>query len=491
MTVCITAALLASCGDPVVSPGGIPPSPSIEIVSPPYTGDVSSYSTYIEFAWLPNGDDPAECTRYIWSEVVDTEGNYDPGFDFISDLNENRWRYEDRWSDWSCLTRESGPGWSLTLGDDEELRSGRYHFLAVQSMGRAGNVDTTFVRNINVRHFIPRRLSEPYLKVYEPVLGGFRFLGTTMNPVAVKVPPGIALRFRWDADPSKYFSELKGFRYGWDIEDPENWDGPYSTGVRSASTAEFNSGVHTLFIEAADMAGNVSLARIAVEIVPWYMQRDLLWIDDFESVDIPIPDYSWPPEYEHDAFWLGICSRAPGFDPSRDEYDCRQSALPPGVELVGGYRNIVWTYSIQNSDWAGIVRFIPESLTTLAGPSPRNVISIFLRKGGHLWTLGRSDRGGGLAAVSPESGLEFPFRVDREIAGTGTDDPSGRESMAWLDHCVTVIDKVQGNFRDHSWMPERLLDHHDVFRSAFLDAGDPVTASFAGLPADLRLRDEV
>ncbi|MBU8923063.1 MAG: hypothetical protein KOO63_14690 [Bacteroidales bacterium] len=488
--VCLVS--LAGCGDDSVRPGNTSGDPSVLIVSPAISSSTPGYSAYIDFRWQPYEESDIKCTRCLWSEIVDTSGIYSPGFDFIGDLNENIWRYEDMWSEWKCAGRESGGSGNFILGDDEEPRLARYHFFAVQAMDRAGGVTTTFTKNINVRHFMVKATIGPFLKIYEPLLGGFRFIGTSSNTPLKKVPQGVDLEFRWKADASSYFGEIEGYRYGWDIVDVESWESPFLPQTMSTGSVTFGSGIHTLCIEVIDKAGNMSRAKIAVEAIPWQMDRNLLWVDDFRSANYPIPDYSWPPEYEHDSFWLDICSSAAGFDPSVDVFDCDERNSPPPIETIGRYKNLIWTYSYTESFWNEIVHFVPETMISTISPSETNVISLFLRKGGHVWTLGRSDRGGGLAAELSTLVQDFPLRLATESAGAENPaDGSGVDGMAYKDYCVSVLDKVQGVFREHEMMPPRYLGHYDAFRYATIDEFDPVTLSVPGMPERLDLREEV
>ncbi len=493
----VSAACLSiwtGCGDDTVGPGITPPQPSFVIVYPPYRTATASYSRYTRFAWQPSGENAPVYSRYLWSEVTDTLGVYNPAFDFVKDLNENPRRYDDMWSPWLRI-EGGGPGaLGTVLGDNETLATGRYHFIAVQGKDHSDNVTTVFDRTTSVRHFLVKPVSGPYLRVYEPLLGGFRYIGNTMNPSYKKLPAGVELRFRWSADASQYSGELEGYRYGWDIPDISAWNAPFVAGETETPVTAFNSGTHTLFIQAADRAGYRSLARIIIKIVDWPMERDLMWVDDFNSVNSPIPNYSWPPEYEHDAFWLSVCSRAPGFDPAVDVYECSRDFSAPGMERAGNYRNIIWTFSRGNDIWSTLVRFTPESLIGEATSSETNLISVFLRKGGHLWTLGRSDFNGGLAAVTAAGTAAFPLDIECEIAGARADcdgDRSGRESMPYRDYCVTMLDKVVGNIRQDEYMPYRSVSHFDVMKYAQRDDDDPVTASHPGLPARLDLRAEV
>ncbi|MBN1164324.1 MAG: hypothetical protein JXB45_07080 [Candidatus Krumholzibacteriota bacterium] len=500
LTLALLSAALAGCNEnPVLRPEEEPPilsQPYVFIDIPAPGASIPNYSKVVRFGWRSEGKNPTRDIRYLWTQSIDTLGQYNSSFDFIKDLNANPWRYGDRWSRWYTLTAPGDSGLCTIIGDDEELVVGRYHFFAVQSRDYRGAVTDTFTKNVNVRHFQVYSVTGPYLRVLDPLLASFRFVGTNLNPEVRKVAPGTPLNFHWAADLSAYSGTLAGYRYGWDIEDPDRWDAPYRPEITAIAQTMFFSGSHTLYIEASDLGGNLARGRITVEVVPFPLDRNLLWVDDFYATNAPNPTYSYPPEYEHDDFWIDICSRAEGFDPVRDVYDCFQYYSPPEIDHMGRYKNIIWTYSQGNNDyWSKIVHFIPES-TILQGSSDvtSNLISIYLRRGGHIWTLGRSDADGGLASVLEASAMIFPLNLKCEITGPsgGCDgDRSGTSSMAYDNYCVTMIDKVSGRFRTDSGMPLRYVNHYDVMRYAYRDDADAMTGAHADIPPRLDLWEEV
>ena len=67
---------------------------------------------------------------------------------------------------------------------------------------------------------------------------------------------------------------------------------------------------------------------------------------------------------------------------------------------------------------------------------------------------------------------------------------SGVRSMPYRDYCVTILDKVQGNFRSGDLMPDRILKNYDVLVHAYKDRFDTYAANPA-LPERLDLWDEV
>ena len=486
----------AGCGNDTSPTGpGAPDTtagPSLSITFPPYTGGIPKYLEVTRFSWASNGERPPVDIRYFATMLVDTTGEYNTAFDLVGDINENPARYDTMWSDWIPYGEPDGPGRTAVIGGEGELTYGRRHYFFVQGRDEDGRVTERFRKETNARHFTVTYSRGPALYIAERLLANFMFVGTSFRPEERTLPPGVSLSFYWKGDASQYNSEIAGYRYGWDVFSFEEWDAPFETGTTRSLPAAFHAGVHTMTIETIDIAGNITRGQITVEIVPWEMDRDLLLVDDYYASPYPVADLSTPTEEAHDAFWTSICSRAAGFDETMDIFDTYSWSRAPSVELTGRYRNIIWTYSPESANrWSRVVEFTPESAIDASRDETPNLISIFLQKGGHVWTSGRSDQGGGLAAVLQDEYRSFPVDIRCEITGPGCGDNSGLASLPYRDYCVTVIDKVAGRFRAGSGMPQRILDHHDVLLSAVRDDGDPVTAGFPGLPATLALRDEV
>jgi hypothetical protein len=484
--------LLAACTEESISP--LPPSePYAVIEQPPVSQATPFYSQYTIFRWRIGAG--AKYTRYLFSYIVDTLGAYDPSFDIVGDMNENLWRYEDRWSAWKPFGAADGTGRAAVIGDDEELALGTYYLFAVQAKNELGDVTTAFSTSSNARRFGVTATVWPTLRLYEPTLRGASFLGTNYNPVQREIPPGVPLAFTWLADASSYGGEIAGYRYAWDVPDPSSWDAPFAARCTTSAVVSFYAGVHTLSVETIDQIGKVTRGSLEITVVPFPMERTLLWVDDFPSLDFPQVTWAIPTESQHDAFWLDICGRATGFDPSLDVYDTQQYNLrPPKLERIGNYQNIIWTFSSSDCSWQKLVYFTPESMIGYDSRLAINYLPLFLMKGGHLWTLGRSDRSGGLAATLAAGAQVFPMSLECEIAGNRTDcagDGSGVLSMPYRDYCVTMLDKVQGVLRTDSEMPFRWTPHFDVMTHAYRDDGDPYTASHAGLPDRLALWEEV
>lgn len=137
---------------------------------------------------------------------------------------------------------------------------------------------------------------------------------------------------------------------------------------------------------------------------------------------------------------------------------------------------------------------MPESMIQQGSVLTVNYLSLFLAKGGHLFTLGRSDWQGGLAAILTAGAQMYPMSLRCEITGNqeGCEgDTSGVNCMAYKDYCISMLDKVTGTFRNDEDMPRRRLVNYDVMQYAYRDDSDPVTADCPGLPPLLELWEEV
>jgi hypothetical protein len=488
-------ALMGSC-HLLFYPTGDEPGVIIDRPAPAPGGGVQLLGRVIHFGWRAGGDVNPRCVRYMFSQVVDTNGVYNPTFNIVEDLNRNPGRYENKWGPWISFYAQGDSGRSTVLGDDEILEINRSHIFAVQAMDRFGTITTRFGRTSNVRQFIVSASVAPLLRVTEPVLGSSLYMGMTASPTVHGFPQGLPLAFRWVADASSYGSVIEWYRYGWDvvdINDPDAWAVPWSPGNTFAPPQTWYSGVHTLFVEAIDDVGMTTLGMIEINIVPFTMDRNLLWVDDFASNNFTQVDYSMPTENEHDTFWLSICGGAQGFNPGTDVYDAyySHSMAQPPLEYIGRYRNIIWSFgsSKDNGVLDDVILFTPESMVG-AGTTPvTNSLAMFLRKGGHLLTEGRAERGGGLAACLQAAAQVFPLNLRCEITGPRTDcsgDTSGVNTIAYRDFCVTMIDKVVGTFRSDADMPMRRVRNYDCMSYA-VKADDPVTQALVGLPDQLDL----
>ncbi len=466
----------------------------IESPKNPHPGQHQTLNALITFRWT--GKDP-----------IDTPWNYkdidsvryfcmeSENFDVLDELNKNPENFETRWSPWIWYHEPGDSGKQTIIGDDEILPFGIKHVFVVQAMDEAGAVSSIFDALTNARVFTPIKNPGPKLEVRAPYIGSFIFLGQ-INPYAqVDIISGFPLIFYWEGDASHYGGTISSYRYGWDIEeldDPLEWDVFPSPSHKSTGEKIFQFGTHTLYIEATDNFGVTTLAQIEINVLQMAMNRNLLWIDDFPSSDFHPQIYAMPQESEHDQFWINICDRAQGFDSDCDVYDVQDHHfIPPSIELIFKYKNIIWTYSStpRMCEWYNVIKFSSEEIVG-GMPTTLNYILLFLQAGGHIWSLGKSDRAGGLAGVLQTK--MFPLNLKCEIFGLskGCSDTTGVLSVAYRDYCVSVLDKVLGNFRPDPMMPQRSTEK-DALSSCYSDLYDPLTLENPELPDSLKLWDMV
>ncbi|MBN1884483.1 MAG: hypothetical protein JW876_03025 [Candidatus Krumholzibacteriota bacterium] len=462
-----------------------------------------NYSTVITFRWegrdpidsKSNSQDP-DSIRYILSKKIKPDGTYDgTAANIVGLFNRYPAAYEKFYSPWISYRAPEDSGRSTIIGDDEILETKIYYFFAVQAKDEAGAVTPIFERGVNYREFrvsVPEG-GGPLLTVTEQFLGSFLFKGDLANPVKKELPPGVQFKFKWEASAAEYGGEIVGYRYGWDVEDlsnPDDWESAISIYNREAPVRTYYSGTHTFYIEAWDNGNRRTLAQIVVEIIPFTMERNLFFVDDFNSDDNPKLLREMPTETEHDQFWFNYTSQVADFVPDRDIYDCQANNIKaPRIRDIAKYKNIIWVYSSSSDAFSTIVVFTPEGNVVQGGTTALNYLSLFLAKGGHLWTLGRSERAGGLASAFAATPL-FPasFKFDHDYRNN--EDTSGVNCMPYRDYCIRAVDKVMGSFQnDPDEMPPDFLRSlsRDAMRLAVKDPGDPLTAMYPGLPDSLTL----
>ncbi len=488
-------------------------APFVEITMPRPPSNRSatvSLGRVIKFEWRgtdpidsPENTQDPDSIRYLYHRVDSPGYGYKPDYDIVRDLNNNPWRYEEDWSPWIYYRARGDSGRTTILGDDEILELRRSHVFAVQAKDEAGAVTAIFTRGVNIRQFIVSVTAAPFLTITAPFIGGFQFTGTNLRPQKRDLPPGVELSFRWRGDASAYGGEIVCYQYGWDVADlnnPSDWDSdcsPFNLGCK----AIWYSGVHTLYVRVVDNSGVETLGQVEISVVPFTMDRNLLWVDDFASDNSFLQiDYAMPREDEHDALWLGHCNRTIGFDPTRDVYDAVHggyNSAPPKISLIGRYKNIIWTFNadLRATCIDDVIQFTPESRISESA-IPINFLAIFLAKGGHILTEGMSQRASGLAMVLPAvaTARGFPLNIKCELLGNSDGcegDTSGVNAYPYKDYCITMLDKIDGALRTDADMPMRRLRNYDCLYPGTFKAISAWHDSVPGMPSEFNLWSEV
>jgi hypothetical protein len=114
-------------------------------------------------------------------------------------------------------------------------------------------------------------IDQPVLTVNEPNLGSWIFQTNGQEPpVIVTAASPATVLFDWSADASAYGGTIVGYRYGWDITDPdddEQWEIPWEFGtITSAPQRTFFFGTHVLDVQTKDDAGTVTWGSVRINV---------------------------------------------------------------------------------------------------------------------------------------------------------------------------------------------------------------------------------
>jgi hypothetical protein len=270
---------------PLRPPSGQEPFVIIDTPAlPPNPYSIATLGRVIVFGWHSGLEVEPHLVRWLCMQVVDSMGNYNPQFDIVQDLNQRPARYESRWSKW--VPYKNPHGRMTTVGEGNTLALNRSHIFAVQAQDHSGGVTTVFDRRANVRQFIVSMVAGPLLRITEPLIGERFFLGMNLQPEGVSYPKGLEMNFSWQADASAYGGQIVGYRYGWDVADINNkndWEVKFSLENTSAPPIAFQSGIHTLYVEALDNMGAITLGRIEISLISSTVERNLPRVDDSPS----------------------------------------------------------------------------------------------------------------------------------------------------------------------------------------------------------------
>jgi len=460
-------------------------APSVTITRPVNTNPASG-SQYlppiVRFGW--EGKDPidspwnyqdVDSVRHMWTLF---------NLRLLDDLNGRPELFEDRWTPWIARDAPGDSGISTVIGDDEDIHLNKSYAFVVQAMDDAGAVTSVFDTKSNVRLFMIRPPTGPVVTLTVHYFGTWTFLGTANNPVSVNIPSGFPVKVTWEADAEQYGGLVAGYRYGWDIEDlsdPAEWACSFNPDLDRIPEKWFNTGVHTLFIEAIDNLGVSTIVQVDINVVTTVMDRNLLLVDDF-MLSEQFTYYALPTESEHDEFWEGVCRLARGFDASRDVYDTHEHGfVPPSVEYLWRYKNVVWVSGTAREEfntWKRVISVPSDGIVWKWSRYYYNILHYYISKGGHLWTSCKGDRIGGLA-----SSLEWDDVIFPRFLGSGY-----RDYLPYMDYCVTIVDKVVGAFQRDEAMPMR-LERYDQMSHMVL-ASNEYTRDHVGLPFRIELWED-
>jgi len=368
------------------------------------------------------------------------------------------------WSDWVYYRAPGDSGRSYTTA---ALEFGPYMF-AVQVKDEAGAVSAVFDQSRNVRRLlVSTRSTGPVLNVSNKYIGTIITSSPTTPPAIIDVPANIPMSFRFSADASGYGGVASGYRYGWDIQDlsdPEQWQIDFTPfvrtcGERSVPCAEspersWQFDTHTFYIEVIDNSGYTSRVAITVNVLPFTMRKNILFVDDWKenSPGIIATSGGVPSDEEHDAFWLDMLSNVKGFDPLVDVVEVLND-VP--ITAFSDYKTVIWeataAYNGKTASFINnTIRFVDPTAPAATGKVTPNIVALFMYAGGHVLVCGEQIMCASINRTSfnpkiPTFPLIFRYELSGDQDGSYGDSDVGEEgigdlSFGYQDCCVNVLD---------------------------------------------------
>jgi hypothetical protein len=427
-------------------------SPVINILQPSVSGlIIAQVPPIVTFRWnardfVGSRDEviPPDSVRSIFLSLLDFDVDFNAATKYIRDNQD-----APEWTDWIAYDHpgDSGRFWH----PEDPLSFGTYLF-AVQVKDEAGAVNPVLDPDRNMRRIrVSGRTTGPVLTVTNRLMPPIITSTTKTAAVSIDIPSGIALQFGFTADASGYGGTVTGYRYGWDIQDVnvnEQWDISFTPFVASTAFSpqtRFFFGTHVFFVEVIDNSGFKSRATVAVNVVPFTMERDVLLVDDFDEG--PSPGFSrtagqLPTDAEHDQFWSQVLQNV-----TYDVWPVRGQITPIPITVIAQYKAIIWNV------WGTPLNNNGSILTNLVmyGSSDINIISPYLEAGGKLLLCGEQPmtvvidkrRFSGRRSV-PAYPLIFRYELGGNQFVHGADNGPGEDSFAYNDYCLNVVDLAYG-----------------------------------------------
>jgi hypothetical protein len=428
--------------------GGVDPSPAfvsfnaltllptISIEDPQaLTGQEESSGLPSTVTVIYRGSDPDFATglpteyRYLWKPALlqdgatycTTERTFNNNVDFLVPFADSLWTEWRRFSADEDARTVSLPN---QLARDAQGR--RIHYLlALQARDTAGavSIDRTYSQQV-ANMYITENLS-PSLLVRERFLGNRLFAGIGSSWTE-DVAAGQEMAFTWSADVSGYAGIVEGYRYGWDVADPNDPGDPawvdlpgISAQFRRTQPRAFASGSHTLTIEVIDNSDQVTRALIQVNVVPVpapELQEPMLLIDDVFDRN----SFSWPGpdgapldrDAYRDDFWRGVLGGPggiAGWDSVAHTLDSedREVVYRDAVR----YRSLMWVGRWASGGQTAIGRFFRPNASEQTGDLDKYVWLVpYQESVGNLFYVGETAMINFVANASWELPLVFESR---------------------------------------------------------------------------------
>ena len=322
--------------------------PEVRILVPPFNGLTPSAVPPIStFTWHGNSPQKPDSVQFAMVSTTEHNGSFAQTIDYLRSFDS-----APDWFPWVRYnkTGDKGNSWttpSLDIGD---------YVFAIRAKNVVGAMNPVLQEPRNVRRIrvATPGPTGPYLTVESPLVGQIRVNACSSPASVVDVIDGLGLSFVVSASAEEYGGTVVGWRYGWDVldpDDPSQWDTDYMFFTNFYATIPpraFAFGVHTLLVEALDNIGQCSRAELKFNVVRATAERELLVVDDFPADEVPgqsgwdVTNGGMPSDSEHDAFWLDMVSNVEGFDPAIDVVSTTDGSTLP-LSTIARYKSVVFS----------------------------------------------------------------------------------------------------------------------------------------------------
>jgi len=447
-------------------------APTVRLTSPPaLAGNYRSAQMLpptFTLRWIGTDPDFEQGTptqvRYLLKVARLGDRYIQTQYDYNRHLEELISFHEPGWSDWVPYGLNDEER-KVTFTKPSRDANGNfiYYLFAIQARDTAGAVslDRGYARTVH--NFRIDSTLRPLLVVRESFLGTYSGVGL-VTPATIDIAKNQPLSFQWMGEASSYGSEIAGYRYGWDVVDPEDdadpgWQVQFglSAAHMHAPIKTFSSGTHTLLVQCIDQSGVQSMTQaiIVLSVVPVpdvADQRPVLLVDGIkDQTSRQWPDQSGTTYYgndvERDAFWLSALARSggvAGFSEAVDMVDLESNVADISYRRAVNYRTLIWTIDFNRN--SPVISDFKIGRVSIAGHSimslPFNWLATYQTDVGNLFLAG-ADAVSSFQPSSPQNAAidwMFPIIFD------STDDFKNCENLGQMRAIGYGIDRdIDGN----------------------------------------------
>lgn len=431
-------------------------APTVQIILPA-TGQINSCSQAppaIAFGWEAADPDNQEKVpkevRYILkkykgaSDACLTDGMYNAGdFQFSND--------DPAWSPWIRYDAGLDSGKVVRYPARPVSDLGTSYMFAVQARDVAGAVTPLFEWGKNVRHVRLTDSKAPALSVTERFLGTELFTKTNKTR-AFTIASKQQIEFSWFADASTYGNLIEGYRYGFNLLDPDDaddpgWVVPWGTGPnwRRAAARTFAQGSPNFVVQARDNSNQLSRGTYRFEVVQVARraeQRNLLLVDDHpKSAGVATAeqiDAEWDLKWKSLIELIGV----QGFQ-SADVVDAVDQPQRLSFPLINQYRGVVWFIGPGQSYFK--LQMAPQNRTT-----PRfNWLEVYQSFVGNVLFVGSAAI---QSTLEEHSQLQYPIVFNTSSGAgslgvapgpTGESINAGTQRYPYTGWCLESLDNIR------------------------------------------------